>query len=151
MQACGIEPLVLLVLGDQDFAALVAAFFGARLLVLDVVTRHPDLDESTDEISNVRVAAMPRIGVGDDERTEVDFRGGSSLVVVHLGAGEVLVLVGGEEGANQAGRFVRDLAERVARKVRTGVLRLRPLCRGRPAAEVDGFDPHALHHHRLAG
>ena len=76
---------------------------------------------------------------------------GSPLLLVHLGAREVLVLVGGEERANQAGRLVGDLAERVARKVRTRVLRMRPLRRGRPAAQVDGLDPHPLHHHGLTG
>ena len=39
LQARGIEPLVLLVLADQDLAALMAALLGARLLVLDVIAR----------------------------------------------------------------------------------------------------------------
>ena len=94
---------------------------------------------------------MARIGVGDDEWAEVDRPCGEPLRVVHPGAGEVLVLVGGEERADQCGRLVGHLAEGVARKVRTGVLGLRPLCRRRPAAEVDGFDSLPFHHHRLAG
>src|SRR6266567_3952944 len=94
--------------------------------------------ESADEVSNVRVTAMARIGVGDDEWAEVDFRRCSTLLLVHPGAGEVLVPVGGEERADQAGCFVGDLAERIARKVRTGVLRSRPLRRGGPPTQIDG-------------
>ena len=87
LEARGIEPLVLLVLGDQDLAALVAALLGARLLVLDVVARNADLDESTDQVPNVGVAAVARVGVGDDERAEVDFRRRSARVLVHAGRG----------------------------------------------------------------
>ena len=99
----------------------------------------------------MRVAAVAGVGVGDDERAEVDLRRRSTRLLVHLGAGEVLVLVGGEERANQAGRLVGDLAEGVARKVRTRVLGRRSLRRGGPAAEVDGFEPQPLHDHGLAG
>ena len=141
-----VEPLVLLILPDQDLAALMTAFLGARLLVLDVVARHAHLDESSDEVSNMCVTAMARVGVGDDERAKVDVRRCPALLLVHLGAREVLVPVGREERANQAGRLVRYLAQRVAREVRTGVLGCRPLRRGGPAAEVDGIDPHPLHH-----
>ena len=151
LQARRIEPLVLFVLGDQDLAALVAALLGARLLVLDVVARNPDLDESTDQVSNVRVSAVARVGVGDDERAEVDFRRRSARVLIHAGAGEMLVLVGSEECANQAGRLVGNLAEGVARKVGTGVLRMRPSRRGRPPAQIDGLEPHPLHHDGLTG
>ena len=99
----------------------------------------------------MRVAAMACVGVGDDERAEVDLRRRSTRLLVHLGAREMLVLVGSEERAHQAGSFVGNLAEGVARKVRTGVLGRRSLCRGGPPAEVDGLQPHPLHDHGLAG
>jgi len=72
LQARRIEPLVLLVLGDKDLARLVAAFLGARFLVLDVVARYPDLDEPTDEIPDVRVAAVSGVSVGDDGHRRCD-------------------------------------------------------------------------------
>ena len=93
---------------------------------------------------------MSGIGVGDDERAEVDRWCGQSLRFVHLGAGEMLVLVGGEERTYQSGRLVGHLAEGVARKVWTWVLGLGPLRRRRPAAEIDGFDSLPLHHYGLA-
>ena len=149
LEARGVEPPVLLVLADQDLAALVAALLGAGLLVLDVVARDSDLDEATDQVPDVRVTAVTRVGVRDDERAEVDLRRRSTLLLVHLGAGEVLVLVGGQERPDQAGRLIGDLAERVAREVGTGILGHRTLRRGGPAAEVDGLDPQPLHHHGL--
>ncbi len=60
LQARRVEPLVLLVLADEDLAGLVAALLGAGLLVLDVVAGHPDLDESADQVPDVRVAAVTR-------------------------------------------------------------------------------------------
>ena len=74
LEARRVEPLVLLVLADQDLAGLVAALLGARLLVLDVIARDADLDESPDQVPNVRVTAVAGVGVGDDERAEVDGR-----------------------------------------------------------------------------
>ncbi len=151
LQSGGIEPPVLLVLTDQDLAALVAAFLGARLLVLDVVAGHADLDETTDQIPDMGVSAVARVRVGDDERPEVDVRRRSAPLLVHLAARELLVLVSGEERTYQAGRFIGNLAEGVAREVRSGILGKRTLCRGGPAAQVDRFDPQPLHHHRLTG
>ncbi len=127
-----------------------AALLGAGLLVLDVVARHPDLDESTDEFPNVGIATVPGIGVRDDEGAEVHLRRRPPLLVVHLRSGEMLVLVGSEKRSNKSGRLVRDLTEGVAGKIRTWVLGLGPLRRGGPTAQVDPFESQSLHGHCLA-
>ena len=104
LEARGVEALDLLVLGDEHLAALVAALLGARLLVLDVIAGHADLDESPDQVAHVRVAAVPGVGVGDDERPEVDLRRDAPRCSsVMRSAGEVLVPVGGEQRAHDAG------------------------------------------------
>ena len=73
MSSCSrIQPLDLLILADEHLAALVAAFLHARLLILDVIPRHTHFDKPPDEIPDVSVAAVPRVGVGDDEGPEVD-------------------------------------------------------------------------------
>ena len=151
LEAGGVESPVLLVLAHENLAALVAALLCAGLLVLDVVARNTDLDEPTDQVPDVRVTPVTRVGVRDDEWAEVDLRRRSTLLLVHLDACEMLVLVGGQERPNQAGRLIGNLAERVAREVGTGILRNRTLRRGGPATEVDGLDPHPLHHHGLTG
>ena len=74
LEARRAEALDLLVLGDEHLAALVAALLHAGLLVLDVVAGHAHLDEAADEVAHVRVAAVAGVGVGDDERPEVDRR-----------------------------------------------------------------------------
>ena len=66
----GVEPLDLLVGRHQHLAALVPALLGARPLVLDVVAGDARLDEAPDEVAHVRVAAVPGVGVGDDERAD---------------------------------------------------------------------------------
>ena len=87
LEARGVEPLDLLVLGHEHLAALVAALLGARLLVLDVVAGHADLDEAADQVAHVGVAAVAGVGVGDDERAEVDLRRGLALRLGHPRAG----------------------------------------------------------------
>ena len=67
-----IEALDLFVYGDEHFAALVAALLGSRLLVFDVIARNADLDETANQIADMRVSTMAGVGVGDDERPEVD-------------------------------------------------------------------------------
>ena len=79
LEARGVQALDLFVLRHQHLAALVAAFLHARFLVLDVVSRHADLDESANQVAHMSVASMSGIGVGDDERPIVDFGGGSPL------------------------------------------------------------------------
>ena len=150
LEARRVEPLDLLVGGDQHLAALVAALLGARPLVLDVVAGHARLDEAADQVAHVRVAAVAGVGVGDDERPVVDGRRRGALRLAHAQALEVLVAVGGEQRPHQRRRLVGHLRERVAREVGPGVLARRALGRGRPAAEVDALDAHALHRHRLA-
>ena len=54
LEAGGVETLDLLVRRHQHLAALVAALLRARLLVLDVVARHADLDEAADQVAHVR-------------------------------------------------------------------------------------------------
>ncbi len=65
--------------------------------------------------------------------------------------GELLVAVGGQQRAHEARGLVGHLAERVAGQVRARVLVGGTLGRGRPAAEVDALDAHALHRHGLTG
>ena len=122
LEARRVEALDLLVLAHQHLAPLVAALLGARALVLDVVAGHPGLDEAADQVADVRVAAVAGVGVGDDERPVVVGRGGGALRRGHPRAQEPLVAVGGEQGAHQDRRLVGDLAERVARQVRPGIL-----------------------------
>ncbi len=74
LEARRVQALDLLVLRDQDLAALVAALLGPRALVFDVVPGHADFDEAPDEVAHVRVAAVAGVGVGDDERAKVHGR-----------------------------------------------------------------------------
>ena len=74
LEARGAQALDLLVVGDEDLAALVAALLHARLLILDVIAGDADLDEAADEVAHVGVAAVTGVGVGDDEGPEVDGR-----------------------------------------------------------------------------
>ena len=151
LEARGVEALDLLVLRDEHLAALVAALLHAGLLILDVIAGHADLDEAANQVAHVRVAAVAGVGVGDDEGAVVDDRRRLALLVGHPRAREVLVLVGGQQRADDRRRFVRHLAERIAREVRTRIFGDRALRRRGPAAEVDAFDPHALHGDGLAG
>ncbi len=96
LEAGGVQPLVLLVLRDQHLAALVAAFLGARALVFEVVAGDAGLHEAADQVPHVRVAAVPGVGVGDDERAEVVGRRRGALRLGHPRAQEVLVPVRGE-------------------------------------------------------
>ena len=92
----GVEPLDLLVRRHQNLPALMAAFFGARPLVLDVVARDADLDEATDQVAHVRVTAVAGVGVSDDERAEVIFLGRGPLPLTHVQTLVLLIAVGGE-------------------------------------------------------
>ena len=78
LEAGGVEALDLFVRRHQNLAALVAALLGARALVLDVVSRHADLDEAADQVAHVRVTAVAGVGVGDDERPVVVLLGASA-------------------------------------------------------------------------
>src|SRR5450755_3241015 len=69
LQAGGVEALDLLVARYQYLAALVAAFLRPGLLIFDVVSRHSNLDESADQVADVRVSTVSGVGVGDDEGT----------------------------------------------------------------------------------
>ena len=150
LKARGVEALDLLVARHQHLAALVSALLGARLLVLDVIAGHARLDEAPDEIADMGVTAVPGVGIGDDQRPEVDLRRGLALVLGHTCAGEALVAIGGEQGPDNAGGLVGNLREGVARQVRSGVLGGRALGRGGPSAQVEGLDPGPPHRHRVA-
>src|SRR5690554_1490999 len=151
LKASGVEALDLLLGGDEDLTALVAALLGARLLILDMITRHANLDEAADEVTDVRVAAMAGVGVGDDEGAIIDGGRLRALFFRHAATEEVLVLIRRKEGAHKHGRLVGDLAEGIAREVRAGIFLHRALGGGCPAAEVDALDPEALHRHGLTG
>ena len=151
LEARGVEPLDLLVRGHQHLAALVAALLGARPLVLDVVTRHPVFDETPNQVAHVGISAVSGVRVGDDEWSVVVFRRGCALLGGHLQSQVLLVAVGGQQRADDAGRFLGHLAERIAGQVGSRILADGPLRRGGPAAEVDPFDAHPFHHHGLAG
>ena len=150
LQSGGVQALDLLVARHEDLAALVPALLGARLLVLDVVAGHACLDEPADEVADVGITAVARIGVGDDQGREVHLGRCLPLVGRHPRAGEPLVAVGGQQGAHQSRRLVGHLAEGVAGEIGAGVLLRRALGRGGPAAEVDAVDPGSLHGDRLA-
>ena len=72
LEAGRIQSLDLLVLRNQDLAALMAAFLAARLLVFDVVTGHAHFDEPANQVSHMGVTPMPGIRIGDDEGPVVD-------------------------------------------------------------------------------
>jgi len=150
LEAGRVEPLDLFIGGNQDLAPLVPALLGARSLVLDVVSGNARLDETPDQIAHMRVAAMPRVGIGDDERAEVHRRCAGPLFLAHAGAQELLVAVRGEQRPHQHGGFVGHLAQGIAGQVRPRILRGRPLGGGGPSAEVDPLDAHALDDHALA-
>ncbi len=145
-----VEALDLLVGGHEHLAALVAALLGARTLVLDVVPGDARLGEAANEVAYVRISAVARVRIGDEERPVVHLRCLGPLLVGHLAAQELLVAVGGEQGAHDAGSLVRDLAQGVAGEVGARVLGGRALGRGGPSAHVDPLDAHALDGHRLA-
>ena len=150
LEARRAEALDLLVLGDEHLAALVPALLHAGLLILDVIAGHAHLDEAAHQVPHVRVAAVSGVGVGDDEGAKVDGLAGLSLLLGHASAREVLVLVGGEERADDRRRLVGHLAQRIAREIRTGVLLGGALGARRPSSEIDRLDARALHRHGLA-
>ena len=97
LEAGGVEPLDLFVRRDENLAALMAALLRAGALVLDVVTGHARLDETANQVAHVRISAVAGVGVGDDERAEVDGRGRVALVVGHPQTQVLLIAVGGEQ------------------------------------------------------
>ena len=128
-----------------------SALLGSGTLILDVVAGDAGLDEATDQVAHMRIAAVAGVGVGDDERPVVDSGGGGALLVGHLQPQVLLVAVGGQQRAHQARRLVGHLAQRVAGEVRARILVGGAFGRRRPAAQVDALDTAALHRHRLAG
>ena len=128
LEARGREPFDLLVNADEHLAALVAALLRARALILNVVAGHADLDKPPDQVAHVRVATVSGVGVGDDERPVVDRVGrGLELLGRHARAQVGLVLVGGQQRANDRRGLVGNLGERVAREVSAGSSVMLPL------------------------
>ena len=68
------------------------------------------------------ISTVPGVGVGDDERPVVDGWDRRALFFGHLQTQELLVAVSGEQGPDQTGGLVGDLAQRVTRQVRAGIL-----------------------------
>ena len=149
LEAGGVEALDLFVRRNQDLAALMAALLRARALILDVVAGYAGLDEAANQVAYVWISAVAGVGVGDDERPEVDGRGCSALRLAHPQAQVLLVAVGGEKGADQAGGLVRYLAQGIAGEIGPGILAGGAFRGGRPTAEVDPLDAHPLHGHCL--
>ena len=75
-----------------------------------------------DQVAHVRVAAVAGVGVGDDERTEVHLGRRPALLLGHPRAGVALVLVRGEQGADDRRGLVGHLAQRIAGEIRAQVL-----------------------------
>ena len=151
LEARGAQPLDLLVHADEHLSPLVPALLGAGLLVLDVVARDPDLHETTDQIPDVRVAAVSGVGVGDDEWPVVDLGRGDTLRLAQARAGEALVPVCREQRAHDRRGLVGHLGQRIAGQVGSRVLRHRSPGRRGPAPQVDALDTHPLQGHRLTG
>ncbi len=99
----------------------------------------------------MRITAVAGVGVGDDERPVVHRRSRRALLGGHLEPQVLLIAVGGEQGAHQAGRLVGHLAQRITGQIGSGVLIDRTLRRGRPTPQIDALDTHPLHRHGLAG
>ncbi len=151
LEACGVKTLDLFVGRHQNLAALMSALLGAGALVLDVVSGHPGLDEPFDQVAYVRIAAVAGVGVGDDERPVVDRRCPFALFVAHPQPQVLLIAVGGQQGADQAGGLVGHLAQRIAGQVGPRVFADRALGGGCPPAEVNTLDAYPLHGHCLPG
>jgi hypothetical protein len=151
LEARGAQPLDLLVHADEHLPPLVPALFGAGLLVLDVVARHPGLHETTDQIPHVRVATVSGVGVGDDEWPVVDLGGGGTLRLAQARASKALVPVRREQSAHDRRGLVGHLGERIAGQVGSRVLSDGSPGRHGPATQVDALDAHPLQRHRLTG
>ncbi len=108
LEAGGVESLDLLVRRDEHLAALMAAFLGTWTLVFDVVAGHASLDEAADQVAHVWISTVSGVGVGDDERPEVDCRSGCALLVGHPQTQVLLVAVSGQQRAHQTRRPRRE-------------------------------------------
>ena len=63
----------------------------------------------------------------------------------------LLIAIRRKQRAHERRRFVGHLAERIACQIRSRIFASAALGRCRPAAEIDAFDSHPLHRHRLPG
>lgn len=151
MEAGGVQPLDLLIRGNQYLAALVAAFFGARALVFDVVAGNARFHKAANQVAHLGVAAVPGIRIGDDEGAVIDFRGALALLFTHARPGKILVLIRHQQRPYDHLGLVRHLAQGIAGQICSLVFGSGAFGGGRPAAQVNSLDALALHGHRLAG
>ena len=113
----------------------------AAPLVLDVVAGNAGLDETADQVAHVRVTAVAGVGVGDDERPEVDGRRGAPAARRSCASAYCWLRSAVKQRAHEGRRLVGHLAQRVARQIGPGILGHGALGRGGPAAEVDPSIP----------
>jgi hypothetical protein len=151
LEAGRVQPLDLFVDWHQDLARLMAALLHARLLILDVIAGNPGLDEATDQVADVGIAAVTGVGIRDEKWAVVDLGSPVEFRLGHPQSGKMLVAIGGEQSTNDRSRLVGHLAQRVACQIRARVLLKRSLGRGGPAAQIDPLDSHPLHHDGLTG
>jgi len=105
-----------------------------------VVTRHTDLHESADQVPDVSVSSVTGIGIRNNEGPIIDFGSGRQLFRFHAGTKEQLVLVGGQQGANDRRSLVGNLTQRVAGEVSARIFGDASLGGSRPTTQVDPLD-----------
>jgi len=115
--------------GDQNLLPLVAAYFAARALVLDVDCADLALDEFFYQNADVMLAAVAGVAVGNDQRrSEVGRRGPFPLRRCHPDPFRSLNLVLVQPRAHLRRAFPGDSVQGIVGEVRAGVLGIGPLC-----------------------
>src|SRR2546422_2789998 len=89
----GIEPLDLLILRNQNLSGLMTAFLNAGLLILNMISRHTDLDKPPDKITNMGLTPVAGIGIGNNKRPAISFRVGPSFFFGHSRPCKLLILI----------------------------------------------------------
>src|SRR5580704_5455369 len=93
---------------------------------------------------------MPGIRVRNNERPKIKSRRRSPLRLRHPRTLILLIAIRRKQRPHQRRSLVRHLAQRIASKIRTRILRRPALRRSSPPAKINSLDPHPLHRHRLA-
>ncbi len=73
-----------------------AALLDARLLIFNMIARHAHFNEAPDQVAHMGVAAMTRVGVGNDKWPVVDLRGLRAFFFTHAQTQEILIAVRSE-------------------------------------------------------